>query len=1267
MNYRIFVEKKKDFRVEAQNLFSDLKENVGISGLSDVRVLNIYDVFNLGENDLEKLERTVFSEINADNVFRSLDEVFEEKNSENVYFSVEFLPGQYDQRADSAIQCVNLLIDKDNNINVKSGKLIILYGKISPEELAKIKKYYINEVEAREKDLNVLSENVETENKDDVIVYDGFTEKAKEEIASLKDKLELAMTVNDLLFIQEYFKNEEKRNPTETEIRVLDTYWSDHCRHTTFETIIDDIKIENETYKNIIEKAINEYFESREYVHADRISKKPMTLMDLATIFGKEQRKNGNLPDLEVSDEINACSIYIDVPIERIDEDGEKSTTTEKWILQFKNETHNHPTEIEPFGGASTCIGGAIRDPLSGRTYVYQAVRISGSADPTEKIEDTMAGKLPQKVITQVAAHGFSSYGNQIGLATTHVNEIYDEGYKAKRMELGLVVGAAPAENIIREKPENGDIVILLGGRTGRDGIGGATGSSKEHTTESSEKSSAEVQKGNAIVERKIQRLFRNRNVTKLIKKCNDFGAGGVSVAIGELADGLEIDLNKVRVKYIGLNGTELAISESQERMAVVIEKQNLDKFIEFANEENLEAYKVAEINDSNRLVMKYNGKAIVDISRDFLNTNGAASNINITIENTPKLNLNREIEGNDFRSKFINNLKDLNIASQRGLVETFDATIGATTVLMPFGGKYQLTPAEVSVQKVSVINAETDVASMVGYGYNPYVAKQSTFHGGAYAVIESMAKVVAGGGNYKNIRFTFQEYFERLGQDSKKWGRPLSALLGALHIQKAFGLPSIGGKDSMSGTFNDISVPPTLVSFAVSVVNAEDVVSSEFKKAGDNIYLITTKLDENDLPDLKELKENFDFIEKNIKDKKIVASVAVKNGGIAESIAKMTFGNKLGVNVNFAENAKNEWFKVNYGAFIIETPEKIDYKNATLLGKVTEEAKIVINNDTVMDLDELIAEWEKPLEKVFPTKKEIKNKKVSCGLIYEKLKRIEHENVISNIANNYAKPRVFIPVFPGTNSEYDLERAFNREGGLSKIGVFNNLTHKNILNSIDTFVKEINNSQILMLPGGFSAGDEPDGSAKFMVAVLKNKKVKEAVENLLKRDGLILGICNGFQALIKSGLLPYGEIRELNEDSPTLTFNTIGKHMSKIVQTQLMTNNSPWLSDMEVGDIHSVAISHGEGRLVITENEYIKLFENNQIATKYVDLNGKVTMDSQFNPNGSYYAIEGMLAYNGRIFGKMGHSERKGKNVYKNIYGNKEQNIFRNGIKFFK
>lgn len=1261
MNYRIFVEKKEDFRVEAQNLMNDLRENVGIESLDFLRILNIYDVFNLSKEELEKMEKIVFSEVNVDKVYNSLEEVFSAvENKENIYFAVEFIPGQYDQRADSAVQCIDLLADNEN-FNVKSGKLIVLYGNITPEELAKIKKYYINEVEMREKNLDILEENLEQENTEKVPVYENFINKTSEEIADMRNNLELAMTTNDLLFIQEYFKNEEKRNPTETEIRVLDTYWSDHCRHTTFETIIDDVKIENEVYRDIIEKTLGEYVKSREYVHGEKIEKKPMTLMDLATVFGKEQRKKGELPDLEVSDEINACSIYIDVPIKG---------KTEKWILQFKNETHNHPTEIEPFGGASTCIGGAIRDPLSGRTFVYQAVRISGSGDPTEKLNDTLKGKLPQRVITQKAAHGYSSYGNQIGLATTYVNEIYDEGYKAKRLELGLVVGAAPAENIIREKPEKGDVVILLGGRTGRDGIGGATGSSKEHTTESSEKCSAEVQKGNAVTERKIQRLFRNKEVTQLIKKCNDFGAGGVSVAIGELADGLEIDLDKVRVKYVGLTGTELAISESQERMAVVVAEENVEKFIKFAEEENLEAYKVAEVNDTGRLVMKYRNEVIADISREFLNTNGAKSNINIEIEKTGKLNLERKIDGADFKERFINNLKDLNVCSQRGLMETFDSSIGSTTVLMPYGGKYQLTPADVSVQKVSVENAETDVASMVGYGYNPFVAKQSTFHGGAYAVIESIAKVVAAGGNYKNIRFTFQEYFERLGKDSKKWGRPLSALLGAFHIQKEFGLPSIGGKDSMSGTFNDISVPPTLVSFAVSMTTAENVISPEFKKAGNNIYLVRTAYDENDLPDLKELKKNFDFITENIKNKKIVSAAAIKNGGLSEAVAKMAFGNKLGADIKSdGIIGENEWFKAEYGTFIVETAEKFDYENAVLLGNVIPEEKIVIDNKFEINLDELIEEWEKPLEKIFPTRKEIEN----CHLLphcngtkYKKSELIERENVISSFSNSIAKPRVFIPVFPGTNCEYDLERAFNREGGIAKIGVFNNLTHENILNSIDGFVKEIENSQILMLPGGFSAGDEPDGSAKFMVAVLKNGRVKEAIDKLLKRDGLILGICNGFQALIKSGLLPYGEVRELNEDSPTLTFNNINKHMSKIVMTKIISNNSPWLMGMNEGDIHAIPMSHGEGRIVITEEEYKKLYKNNQIATKYVDFEGNSSMDSQFNPNGSYYAIEGMLAHKGRIFGKMAHSERTGKNLYKNIYGNKDQNIFKNGVKFF-
>ena len=1262
MNYRIFVEKKEDFRVEAQNLMNDLRENVGIESLDFLRILNIYDVFNLSKEELEKMEKIVFSEVNVDKVYNSLEEVFAAvENKENIHFAVEFIPGQYDQRADSAVQCIDLLADNEN-FNVKSGKLIVLYGNITPEELAKIKKYYINEVEMREKNLNILEENPEQENTEKVPVYENFINKTSEEIADMRNNLELAMTANDLLFIQEYFKNEEKRNPTETEIRVLDTYWSDHCRHTTFETIIDDIKIENEEYRDIIEKTLGEYVKSREYVHGEKLDKKPMTLMDLATVFGKEQRKRGELPDLEVSDEINACSIYIDVPVKG---------KTEKWILQFKNETHNHPTEIEPFGGASTCIGGAIRDPLSGRTFVYQAVRISGSGDPTEKLNDTLKGKLPQRVITQKAAHGYSSYGNQIGLATTYVNEIYDEGYKAKRLELGLVVGAAPAENIIREKPEKGDVVILLGGRTGRDGIGGATGSSKEHTTESSEKCSAEVQKGNAVTERKIQRLFRNKEVTQFIKKCNDFGAGGVSVAIGELADGLEINLDKVRVKYVGLTGTELAISESQERMAVVVANENVEKFIKLAEEENLEAYKVAEVNDTGRLVMKYRNEVIADISREFLNTNGAKSNINIEIEKTGKLNLERKVDGENFKERFINNLKDLNVCSQRGLMETFDSSIGSTTVLMPYGGKYQLTPSDVSVQKVSVENAETDVASMVGYGYNPFVAKQSTFHGGAYAVIESIAKVVAAGGNYKNIRFTFQEYFERLGKDSKKWGRPLSALLGAFHIQKEFGLPSIGGKDSMSGTFNDISVPPTLVSFAVSMTTAENVISPEFKKAGNNIYLVRTAYDENDLPDLKELKKNFDFITENIKNKKIVSAAAIKNGGLSEAVAKMAFGNKLGADIKSdGIIGENEWFKAEYGTFIVETAEKFDYENAVLIGNVISEGKIVIDSKVEINLDELIEEWEKPLEKIFPTRKEIEN----CHLLphcngtkYKKIELVERENVISSFSNSIAKPRVFIPVFPGTNCEYDLERAFNREGGIAKIGVFNNLTHENILNSIDGFVKEIENSQILMLPGGFSAGDEPDGSAKFMVAVLKNGRVKEAIDKLLKRDGLILGICNGFQALIKSGLLPYGEVRELNEDSPTLTFNNINKHMSKIVMTKIISNNSPWLMGMNEGDIHAIPMSHGEGRVVITEEEYKKLYKNNQIATKYVDFEGNPSMDSQFNPNGSYYAIEGMLAHKGRIFGKMAHSERTGKNLYKNIYGNKDQNIFKNGVKFFK
>lgn len=1259
MNFRIFVEKKKDFRVEALNLLNDLKNNLSIKNLENIRVINLYDVFNIEEKDLNTLKNTVFAEKNVDDIFLNIEDVL--TGEENYKFAVEFLPGQYDQRADSAIQCISLLVDNSENISVNSGKLLLFYGNISSNDIIKIKKYYINEVEMREKNINILEQIIEKENTDKAIVYNGFIKKSKEEIAKFKDELELAMTVNDLLFIQEYFKNEEKRDPKEAEIKVLDTYWSDHCRHTTFETIIDDVKIENDKYREIIEETLKSYINSREYVHEGKIENKPMTLMDLATIFGKEQRKKGNLDDLEVSDEINACSIYIDVPI---------NGKVEKWILQFKNETHNHPTEIEPFGGASTCLGGAIRDPLSGRTYVYQGVRISGASDPTEKIEETIAGKLPQKVITQKAAHGFSSYGNQIGMATTFVNEIYHEGYKAKRMELGLVVGASPAENIIREKPENGDIVILLGGRTGRDGIGGATGSSKEHTTESFEKSGSEVQKGNAIVERKIQRLFRNKDVTKLIKKCNDFGAGGVSVAIGELADGLEIDLNKVRVKYIGLTGTELAISESQERMAVVIANKDKEKFIDYAKKENLEAYQVATINDSNRLVMTYNGETIVDISRDFLNTNGAKSNTTVVIENSSEIDYNREVAGNNLHEKFVNNLKDLNVTSQRGLMETFDSSIGSTTVLMPYGGKYQLTPTDVSVQKISVENGETNVASMVAYGYNPTLAKQITFHGGALAVIESIAKIVASGGNYKNIRFTFQEYFERLGNDPQKWGRPMASLLGTLYVQKYFGLPSIGGKDSMSGTFHELTVPPTLVSFAVSVVDSENVISSEFKKAGNKVYLIKTKYDENDLPDLAEFEKNIDFITELIKDKKIVSASAVKIGGIAESIAKMSFGNKLGIDCNFTTEiiSENELFKTNYGQFVVETTDNIEFDNAILLGTVTDDSLIKIF-DNKWEIDELIKNWEKPLSSVFPISADEKEKKGSNLNIFNNDNsngEAENKRVYMYSGESIGKPRIFIPVFPGTNCEYDLQRVFDKEGGKSSIKVFNNLSPLSIEESINDFAKEIDNSQIFMLSGGFSAGDEPDGSAKFIVAVLKNEKIRNAIHNLLKRDGLILGICNGFQALIKSGLLPYGEIRELEDNSPTLTHNLIDKHMSKIINTRIVTNKSPWLNSFNINDIHSIPMSHGEGRLVITEEDYKKLFKNNQIATQYVDLQCNPTMLTEYNPNGSYYAIEGLLACDGRILGKMAHSERIGKNLYKNIIGNKDQNIFKNGIKYF-
>ena len=1274
MNYRIYVEKKKIFNVESEELFNEIRNDMLITNIENVKVINIYDIFNIDEAVYLQTRDIVFSDKVSDIVYDKLESLECEGAQ---MFAVEYLPGQYDQRADSAKQCIDLLLentDSNTNIEIRSGKLIVLYGKLTNQEIQKIKKYYINEVEMREKQLDKLETVNEVPSNETIDTIDEFEKLSAYQLQSLKNDMGLAMTTEDLKHIQAYYSKDEKRNPTETEIRVLDTYWSDHCRHTTFETILEEIQIEDGKYKKIFEENINEYLLSRKYVYGENAKDRSITLMDLATIAAKEQKRNGNLSDLEESDEINACSIYVDVNV---------NNKIEKWILQFKNETHNHPTEIEPFGGAATCIGGAIRDPLSGRTYVYQALRISGSANPNEKIEDTMKGKLPQKIITTKAAHGYSSYGNQIGLATTFVNEIYHSGYKAKRMELGVVVGAAPAENIRRDKPEKDDVVILLGGRTGRDGIGGATGSSKEHTEKSTEQCAAEVQKGNAITERKIQRLFRNKEVTRLIKKCNDFGAGGVSVAIGELADGLIIDLNKVPVKYIGLNGTELAISESQERMAVVIDKKDKDKFLEYADKENLEATEVAVITEEKRLVMIWNNNKIVDLSREFLDTNGAKSKINVTIDGYKNINNSSEffersdITADKLETKIEQNMATMNVASQRGLIEMFDSSIGSTTVLMPFGGKYQKTPSEVSIQKLPVMNGTTNTASIVAHGYNPNISSLSPYHGGLYAVIESMSKVVAAGGNYKNIRFTFQEYFERLGDDSKKWSKPLLALLGTNKVLKYFNLAAIGGKDSMSGTFNDISVPPTLVSFAVTTMSTEDVITTEFKSSGNNVYYIRCPKDELGLPNLDNVKAIFDYVSSNIKSKKIVSAFALKDGGIMEAICKMSMGNNIGVRIDGKKiEIEEELFERNYGSFVIETSEELEETNTIdiiHIAETIEEGIIKLidkkRNPTIVEIDDLTEIWEGSLKDVFPIEySEIKKEKIDK--YYKEFKETEKIDIEKKIyinSNKVAKPKIIIPVFPGTNCEYDLRKAFENEGGIVSEAVFNNLSKSNIHNSIDSLANEIRNSQILMLPGGFSLGDEPDGSAKFIAAILRNTKISDSIDDLLKRDGLILGICNGFQALIKSGLLPYGKVTELQENSPTLSFNKIGKHMSKMVDTKIISSNSPWLSDMEVGDIHTIPISHGEGRVVISQEMYRDLLANGQIVTKYVDLNGNETMKIDYNPNGSEYAIEGLTSLDGKILGKMGHSERAGEGLYKNINGNTNQNIFKNGVKYFK
>ncbi len=1231
---RVFVEKKPVFATEAKSLGRDLFENLHLQ-LSDVRCVNVYDVFGISDEELTKAANHVLSEVVTDSVSFDLD--LEGKT----YFAIEYLPGQYDQRADSAIQCIQLVTNAEEVV-VKSGKVIILDGVKSDEELERIKQYMINPIEMREKDLSApltLTEDVEIL---PVPVYDGFIQYKKEDLQEFLRTHQMAMSLDDMLLIQKYFKREERRDPTETELKVLDTYWSDHCRHTTFETVLKNVSFEAGRFNEVLQQTFEDYIGMRERVHH---GKKPMTLMDMATIAMKEQRKSGTLSDLEVSDEINACSVYIDVDVEGVEE---------KWLLMFKNETHNHPTEIEPFGGASTCIGGAIRDPLSGRSYVYQAMRITGAANVLETVEETMEGKLPQKIISKRSADGNSSYGNQIGLPTTFVREIYHEGYKAKHMEVGAVVGAVPADYVRREKPVAGDIIILLGGRTGRDGIGGATGSSKAHTETSITTASSEVQKGNAPTERKIQRLFRDEAVTKLIKKCNDFGAGGVCVAIGELADGLEINLNAVPVKYNGLNGTELAISESQERMAVLVSPSDVKTFIELATRENLEATVVATVTDTNRLVMTFNEQTIVDVSRSFLDTNGARQEADVIVDAIEDVNpFTSHVEGKTIKTRFLNNLAQPNVASQQGMVEMFDATIGATTVLMPYGGKLQLTETEGSVHKIPLRNKTTNTASLLTYGYNAELSSWSPFHGAAYAVVESIAKVVALGGRYSGIRFSFQEYFKRLGTEPKNWGQPFSAILGSIYVQKGFGLPAIGGKDSMSGTFEDLDVPPTLISFDVQVEKANKIISPEFKSPENYIYLIAHQPTADYMPNIEQLKQNYDFIYDMVTIGHIKSAFSVKQGGIAEAIAKMSFGNKIGANLKTGYDL----FDLSPGSMIVESDRPLCFDYAHLLGKTTSEPSIVINQESI-SIDESIAAYQGRLAHLYPVSVEASTSDAPV---------ISYEKQETQKAKTSTDVQVFIPVFPGTNCEYDSARAFEKAGANVVIDVFCNQTSQDIEASIKRMANHINNSQILMLAGGFSAGDEPDGSGKFITSVLMNDEIRQSIEQLLNRDGLILGICNGFQALIKSGLLPYGKFGTVTEDAPTLTRNDSNRHMSKIISTRIASNNSPWLSSVNVGDIHHVAISHGEGKFVANEKMLNQLIENGQVATQYVDLNGAPTMDGLYNPNGSFMAIEGITSPDGRIFGKMGHSERIGENIFKNVPGSYDQQIFENGVNYFK
>lgn len=1253
---RIFVEKKKGFDVEAHGLFRDLKVNLGIAGLEGVRIINRYDVEGISDEEYEHSRRIVFSEPPVDEVYD--ENIHIDGNSRLI--AVEYLPGQYDQRADSAAQCMQILTQGERP-EIKAAKMIVLEGKLTDDDYNRIKDYCINPVECQEASLKKPSTlEAEANVPEDVAVLKGFIGKTRDELREFMKNMGFAMSLEDLEFCQKYFRDTEKRDPTVTEIRMIDTYWSDHCRHTTFLTQIESVEFGQGRYSEVMRSVYGKYLESRKAVYQDR--DKDICLMDMATIAMKELRKKGKLDDLDSSDEINACSIVVNVDV-----DGKN----EEWLVMFKNETHNHPTEIEPFGGAATCLGGAIRDPLSGRAYVYQAMRVTGSGDPMTKVKDTIVGKLPQRKISTGAAAGYSSYGNQIGLATGQVTEIYDEGFVAKRMEIGAVIGAVPKKNVVREKPEEGDVVILLGGRTGRDGCGGATGSSKEHTEESLLTCGAEVQKGNPPTERKIQRLFRNPEVSTMIKRCNDFGAGGVSVAIGELADGLKINLDVIPKKYDGLDGTELAISESQERMAVVIARENVKAFIDAADKENLEATEVAVVTEEERLRMIWRGKTIVDVSRDFLNTNGVKQTVSVKVtepeaENSYFKALRSEVgaEINHLEEAWIANLQKLNVCSQKGLVERFDSTIGAGTVFMPFGGGYQLSPAEGMVGKIPVLNGDTKTGTVMTFGYSPEISKWSPFHGALYAVVESVAKIVASGGDYKNIRLTLQEYFEKLGKEPQKWGKPFSALLGAYYAQTKLMIPAIGGKDSMSGTFKDMHVPPTLVSFAVDVVNVDSVVSTEFKQAGSAVVLIPLYRDENDIPDFDQLDRNYSKIHALIKQGKILAAHSVRIGGIAEAISKMCFGNKMGF--EFCGNVDTRsLFTADYGSILLEMSGNEDLDKALsemeykLLG-FTQKEKVVAVNGIKIGLEHMIEKWQEPLEKIFPTKAEWIDG-TPRQYAYEKRGNVKPKSSI-------ARPRIFMPVFPGTNCEYDTTQAFEKAGGTVDVMVIRNLSSKAMEQSIAAMVQKIENSQIIMIPGGFSGGDEPDGSGKFIATAFRNPYVKEAVMKLLKqRDGLMLGICNGFQALIKLGLVPFGEIRDLNGDSPTLTFNTIGRHASCMVKTKVVSVLSPWFNNVKLHDVHAIAISHGEGRFVANAEVLREMEKNGQIATQYVDLEGNATYDIGFNPNGSVEAIEGITSPDGRVLGKMGHSERIGSNVVRNVPGEKDQKIFEAGISYFK